>query len=100
MDLRVKCLLKRAEWMRQLGDSPLEEILDTVMQARQIAEGRFSVWHAWAVTNYDQLQKASEANNAAAAAEEERKRDKMKDTNSANNKSSMREDSISHSDIK
>ena len=70
------------------------------MQARQIAEGRFSVWHAWAVTNYDQLQKASEANNAAAAAEEEGKRGKLKDAASTNNKTSMREDHISPSEIK
>jgi len=67
--------------MRQLGDSPLEEILDTVMQARQIAEGRFSVWHAWAVTNYDQLQKASEANSAAAAAAAEEESKKQNDKN-------------------
>jgi FKBP12-rapamycin complex-associated protein len=53
---RVKCLLKRAEWMRELG-SPLEEVLATVMEARELSPDHYSVWHAWAVTNYDQLKK-------------------------------------------
>jgi len=68
--------------MRELDDSPLHEILDCVKQARELATDHYSVWHAWAVTNYDQLKKTDiqadasaapsaeeqEATNAAAAA--------------------------------
>lgn len=56
---RVRCLLKKADWMRELDDEyTLTEVLDTVMQARSLAPNHYSVWHAWAVTNYDQLKKA------------------------------------------
>jgi len=63
VNFRVKVLLKRSEWMRELSETAEEraDMLDTVLQARNIAECRHSVWHAWAVTNYDQLQKLVEA---------------------------------------
>ena len=51
---RVQCLLKRAEWMRELS-SPLTDVLATVMEARELEPDLYSVWHAWAVTNYDQV---------------------------------------------
>lgn len=57
---RVRCLLKRAEWMRELDESPLKEVLDTVKEAREIAPEQYSVWHAWAVTNYDYLKRADQ----------------------------------------
>ena len=53
---RVKCLLKRAEWMRELGER-FQDVLSVVREARDLAEDDYSVWHAWAVTNYDQLRK-------------------------------------------
>ena len=52
IDFRVRCHLKRAEWMREIGDAPLSRVLECVMQARHVADDRYSVWHAWAVTNY------------------------------------------------
>ena len=53
---RVRCLLKRAEWMRELDEDD-DDILRTVHEARELASGHYSVWHAWAVTNYDQLKR-------------------------------------------
>ena len=63
VNFHVKVLLKRAEWMRELSSTAEEraDMLNTVLQARNIAECRHSVWHAWAVTNYDQLQRLNEA---------------------------------------
>mmetsp|Transcript_26418 Transcript_26418/g.39200 ORF Transcript_26418/g.39200 Transcript_26418/m.39200 type:complete len:2632 (+) Transcript_26418:19-7914(+) len=62
--LKVKCLLKRAEWMQVLfqhdiTDSQRQEVLDTVRQARDLASDQYHVWHAWAVINYDQLSVAA-----------------------------------------
>lgn len=54
---RVACLLQRAEWMRALAEAPFEQVLATVHEAQTLAPDHYSVWHAWAVTNYDQLQK-------------------------------------------
>ena len=55
---RVKCLLKRAIWMRELEEGDVVEILETLREARDLAENDYSVWHAWAVANYDQLKRA------------------------------------------
>lgn len=57
---RVECLLKRADWMRELneGEGDVREIFSTLMEARELASDRYSVWHAWAVANYDHLKKA------------------------------------------
>ena len=55
---RVKCLLKRATWMRELEKGDVNEILETLLEARDLAKDEYSVWHAWAVANYDQLRKA------------------------------------------
>jgi FKBP12-rapamycin complex-associated protein len=52
---RVECLLKRAEWMREVGESPFEDVVKTLEEARNLAPSQYSVWHAWAVTNYNQL---------------------------------------------
>lgn len=58
--LKVQCLLKRAEWLRILHDNSLtdeqrSDVLATVQEARELASDQYSVWHAWAVTNYDQV---------------------------------------------
>ena len=55
---RVQCLLKRAQWMRELDDNPLNEVLDVVKEAKDLAPEHYAVWHAWAVTNYAYLKKA------------------------------------------
>lgn len=55
---RVKCLLKRAIWMRELEEGDVVEILENLKEARDLAENDYSVWHAWAVANYDQLKRA------------------------------------------
>jgi len=52
---KVQCLLRRAEWMRELDEYPLDEVLETVQKATTIAPEYYSVWHVWAVTNYDYL---------------------------------------------
>ena len=54
---RVKCLLKKADWMRELIEGEVKEILATLLEARDLASDHYSVWHAWAVANYDQLKK-------------------------------------------
>jgi hypothetical protein len=54
---RVKCLLKRAEWLRESGNHPFSEVITAVLEARELSADQYSVWHAWAVTNYNQLQK-------------------------------------------
>ena len=63
--MNVRCLLKKAEWTRVLMDSSdalddgqLSSVLEMVRQARDLASDQYSVWHAWAVTNFDQLQVA------------------------------------------
>lgn len=53
---RVQCLLKRAEWLRE-ENAAFAEVLKTVQEARELAPDQYSVWHEWAVTNYNQLQK-------------------------------------------
>lgn len=52
---KVNCLLKCANWMRQLEDHPLSEVLSTVLKAKEIAADDYNVWHALAVANYDYL---------------------------------------------
>ena len=54
---RVMALLKKAEWLREIQTAPFSEVLETVLEARELAPDLYSVWHAWAVTNYNQLQK-------------------------------------------
>jgi FKBP12-rapamycin complex-associated protein len=63
--MMVKCLVKKAEWTRSLMDHgsegsevKLKEVMEMVRQARDMASDQYAVWHAWAVTNYDQLQLA------------------------------------------
>jgi FKBP12-rapamycin complex-associated protein len=58
---RVKGLLKRATWLRELEKGDVNEILETLLEARELAKDEYSVWHAWAVANYDQLRKAGSA---------------------------------------
>jgi serine/threonine-protein kinase mTOR len=58
--LKVQCLLKRATWMKTLYQHSMTEtirsdVLTTVRAARELASDHYYVWHAWAVTNYDQL---------------------------------------------
>lgn len=83
--MKVKCLLKKAEWMKSMMDTAVNasgegvtgvigasDILGMVREARDLATDQYSVWHAWAVTNFDQLQLteaniASAVNNAAAS---------------------------------
>eukprot|EP01038_Epipyxis_sp_PR26KG_P011143 gene11143-14952_t len=57
---RVTCLLRRADWMRELNQGTVEEILQTLKEARDLAGDHYSVWHAWAVANYDLLKKVPE----------------------------------------
>lgn len=56
---RVECLLKRADWTRELNPSEggVRDTLGTLLEARELAGDRYSVWHAWAVANYDYLKK-------------------------------------------
>jgi serine/threonine-protein kinase mTOR len=58
--LKVQCLLRRATWMKALYQHSMTEpirsdVLTTVRAARELASDHYYVWHAWAVTNYDQL---------------------------------------------
>lgn len=55
---RVKCLLKCATWMRELEQGGVQDIMGLLMEARELAKDEYSVWHAWAVANFDQLKKA------------------------------------------
>ena len=61
---KVKALLKSAEWMRELyalsDQNVLGEILQAVRNARDLAPEYYDVWHAWAVTNFLQLQRTSD----------------------------------------
>lgn len=65
---RVECLLKRADWTRELNPSEggVRDTLATLLEARELAGDRYSVWHAWAVANYDYLKKTDtkDAKNA------------------------------------
>lgn len=63
--LHVKCLLKKAEWMRLLGESvgSIQDVMTTLLKARELTPDHYSVWHAWAVVNYDQLQQTTETKN-------------------------------------
>jgi hypothetical protein len=49
-------LLRKAEWMRALREGSYSAALSTVREARELAPEDYSVWHAWAVMNYEQLQ--------------------------------------------
>jgi len=63
---RVECLLKRADWVRELnegGDGDMREIFAPLVEARDLAGDRYSVWHAWAVANYDHLKKTNAPNS-------------------------------------
>eukprot|EP01036_Dinobryon_divergens_P046719 gene46719-62496_t len=67
--LKVQCLLRRAEWTRilyenRLTDTLLNDVLDTVQTARDLSPAHYSVWHAWAVTNYYQLRLADSKETA------------------------------------
>jgi serine/threonine-protein kinase mTOR len=58
--LKVQCLLRRATWMKALYQHSMTEpirsdVLTTVRAARELNSDHYYVWHAWAVTNYDQL---------------------------------------------
>lgn len=55
---RVHCLLKQADFMRELKEGSVTELLATLTEAKELAGDQYSVWHAWAVANYDQLKKA------------------------------------------
>ena len=57
---RVECLLKRADWLRELNsnESSVRDTMATLIEARELAGDRYTVWHAWAVANYDYLKKA------------------------------------------
>lgn len=57
---RVECLLKRADWTRELSssESGVRDTMATLLEARELAGDRYSVWHAWAVANYDCVKKA------------------------------------------
>lgn len=35
----------------------MQEILATLKEARELNSNHYSVWHAWAVANYDQLKR-------------------------------------------
>lgn len=54
---RVRCLLKKAQWLKELGTYSYSEVIATVLEARELSSDQYSVWHAWAVTNYNQLQR-------------------------------------------
>jgi FKBP12-rapamycin complex-associated protein len=64
VSFKVRCLLKRATWMRELEDGDVHEILETLREARDLAENEYSVWHAWAVANYDQLKRTDTKESA------------------------------------
>jgi len=68
-ELKVACLLKRAQWVRilhedNLTESVLNEVTASVKEARDLATDQYSVWHAWAVTNYYQLRLADSKESA------------------------------------
>lgn len=50
------CLLKCAEWMREQDGYSLNEVLNTVKEARDLTPDNYRVWHVWALLNYMQLQ--------------------------------------------
>jgi serine/threonine-protein kinase mTOR len=71
ISLKVRCLLKRAEWTRvlyqqTLDDSLRTDVLNTVREARDLAADQYVVWHAWAVTNYEQLHESMSDRNESA----------------------------------
>jgi hypothetical protein len=70
---RVECLLKRADWNRELNstEAGVRDTMSTLVEARELAGDRYSVWHAWAVANYDCLKKADKADSSKPAAEAE-----------------------------
>ena len=61
---RAQCLLKRADWMRELNEGEVQEILATLKEARELHNTHYSVWHAWAVANYDQLKKVDSSKDS------------------------------------
>jgi len=66
---RVKCLLKCATWMRELEEGDVQDMLRILREARDLAKDEYSVWHAWAVANFDQLKKADSKKKTAEAAD-------------------------------
>jgi phosphatidylinositol kinase/protein kinase (PI-3 family) len=67
---RVECLLKRADWTRELNgnnERGVQDTMSTLTEARNLAGDRYSVWHAWAVANYDYLKKADSKDGKTAA---------------------------------
>jgi hypothetical protein len=41
---RVRCLLKKATWMRELDRGDVNEILETLLEARELAKEESSTW--------------------------------------------------------
>ena len=60
VELKVKSLLKCAEWMRSLREYPLEEVKSIVNDAKCLKENYYWVWHAWGATNYEWIQRNGE----------------------------------------
>jgi FKBP12-rapamycin complex-associated protein len=54
--LKVKSLLKCAEWMRASRDYSPEETCDIVKAAQAINPDYYWVWHAWATVNFARIQ--------------------------------------------
>jgi len=67
---RVRCLLKKAQWLKELGTYSYSEVIATVLEARELSSDQYSVWHAWAVTNYNQLQRVEPLDLEDTSAEE------------------------------
>ena len=60
VELRVRSLLKCAEWMKSLREYPLEEVKVLVNDAKCLNENYYWVWHAWGATNYEWIQRNGE----------------------------------------
>lgn len=67
---RVRCLLKCSLWMRELEQGDVQDIMELLLEARELAKDEYSVWHAWAVANFDQLKKADSKQRSSSIEED------------------------------
>jgi serine/threonine-protein kinase mTOR len=61
--IKVKALLKRAEWMKTLRQPP-EEVFEVVKIAKDttLKTGNYWIWHAWGTVNFEKVQAAVAVN--------------------------------------
>lgn len=69
---KAHCILKKADWMARLHGQnySVGEVIATVKQAREVVPEHYSVWHAWAVVNFYQLQGNSDRSQSCKSTED------------------------------